>query len=911
MHGKIKPTGRARRAERPGEPGRSRLRSPEAGLLAAALISLAVLLPLRGVFSGLPPAMFLATLTLFMFPGALASLLLLGRRLPLPAHVPVALVLSVGLFGLLGLPALVLHWNPGTYLALCAGVLASSLALAAFRVLEGRSGPPGGRLFTPDWLWVPFLAVAGLLAHLSAVRVRHANEDIWVYLAYVREFLTTDRLGFYYPYTGAEAEFSRLSINGWLLEISTLAWVSGIDPVDLMLTYLSPAMIVAALLAVYALARTILGSETGALLAGTLTGLFFLIYLKSSLFTPGGEFIARIAEDKYVARFLFLPVALALGILFLRERTLLMLALFTFVCWSVVAVHPMGIMFIGIAVGGFALVHLVTNPREWAPTVHLGTAVLSIGFPPAFYLLMTGNPLMRRLDTANPAVREQLLETWQRQDRLIETGAGTYIADPSLFTNPVILAAYAVGVPFLLWRSEGAAKWLLGTMLLSPALIYVPPVATLIGDRIGPWLLFRLAWPAYLAALVTLGWVCYELLRFARSRAERHRGLRELSPFVPLIFATVAAAAAAPSAAAGIGTLDRPENLAQDQTSCADPAFRWMQGVIDTPSLVLAPEAESGCLAAYSGEANVVSFRSRLDDDGLQDAREQVPANARFVREFYGSGVMDERALRFMQNQKVRYVLLPVNSELGTQLEHLPGFTKLEAPGDRYRLYEVNPGELQATPAVRGNTLLRAGETERAVELYNRALAGGEDERFLALVGLGRAHLQNNDFARAATSFEQALEISEDPDVRSLLSQAYLNQADLRRAAAELERAVELEPRRVKHRLQLASILIFIRETGAAIEQHRAVLGLYPEVPLYRVALGSALNQAGQYAAADAEFERALSQNPLSAELYTRVAEAQRHAGRPEEAREAYERALELNPEYGPARKGLEGLERS
>jgi tetratricopeptide (TPR) repeat protein len=80
-----------------------------------------------------------------------------------------------------------------------------------------------------------------------------------------------------------------------------------------------------------------------------------------------------------------------------------------------------------------------------------------------------------------------------------------------------------------------------------------------------------------------------------------------------------------------------------------------------------------------------------------------------------------------------------------------------------------------------------------------------------------------------------------------------------------------------------------------AIAQYRQILEMYPNVPLYRVGLGSALNWSGDHAAADAEFERAVSLNPLSAELHADVANAHRRSGRLEEATAFYERAVELN----------------
>lgn len=86
---------------------------------------------------------------------------------------------------------------------------------------------------------------------------------------------------------------------------------------------LNPTLSWLALLAFYALARVVLKSASGALLAGCLYALYFLINLKPSIYVFGGEFIFRIGEDKFAGRFVFLPVALCLAYAFLEGRVTL------------------------------------------------------------------------------------------------------------------------------------------------------------------------------------------------------------------------------------------------------------------------------------------------------------------------------------------------------------------------------------------------------------------------------------------------------------------------------------------------------------------------------------------------------------------------------------------------------------
>ena len=92
-------------------------------------------------------------------------------------------------------------------------------------------------------------------------------DDIWVYLSWVRDFADSERLALVDPYFGERiAEFSRAKVNGWLLEQAALSRVSGLDTIELVLRYLTPTLVVVALLMVYALALAILKSERAAVL---------------------------------------------------------------------------------------------------------------------------------------------------------------------------------------------------------------------------------------------------------------------------------------------------------------------------------------------------------------------------------------------------------------------------------------------------------------------------------------------------------------------------------------------------------------------------------------------------------------------------------------------------------------------
>lgn len=689
-----------------------RARSPEALVVLSSAGALLVLGPLRAGLDALPGILFFASLVLFMAPGLLMSHWFLRELFPGLASLPAAFVFSTGLFGLSGIPMLFVHTSLDAYLLVAGAVLAVFLGVALGMVVAGRTMQRDDATHDPDhgWLWVPFLLMCSVLAYAARMRVPHSYNDIWVYLAYVREALNTGHLALFEPYFGHETGMSRVKINGWLLEQAALSRTSGVDPVELVLKYLNPTLVVLALLAFYALARVVLKSASGALLAGCLYALFFLINLRPSIYEFGGEFISRIGEDKFTARFVFLPVALCLAFAFLEGRRPRYLAAFTFVCWSVVAVHPVGLAIIGLCVAGFGLAHLALNLRRqeaWYGVVSLGAAVLSVVLAPALYVLATGDSLAALLKSADinahdPDVLANTVFARPGWERILPLGDHLYMAHPSLLLNPVIMLGFVLGIPFLLWRLKRnlAAQMLAGALLTVTAVCYVPPLATFVGDHIVlPGQLWRLAWPIPPLALLALGWISWESMKISEPGLRERGTSRYLIRFLPLALVCVLVALAAPTALAGAREVYATNEAPRGESFPFDPAFRWIGANVTEPSLVFAPDLENTVIPAYSAQANVVSLRGGLILHILPALNERVPGRievpqgARDVRRFYAGSTLQQR-MQILHHYNPDFVLVHANSPPERQLQHLPGFTDLNAPGKRYSLFAVDAERL-------------------------------------------------------------------------------------------------------------------------------------------------------------------------------------------------------------------------
>jgi Family of unknown function (DUF6077) len=694
----------------------TRLRSTDALVLLFSAAAVFLLLPLRGLSVAFPPVAFAATLVLFTAPGLLLSHWLLRDDMAGPTLVPVGFAVSTGIFGLLGVPALILHLSTEDYLLAAGTLLAAVLAVAAWRTLRPKSpaaecspeqealyGPPAG------WLWVPFALLCGVLAFVGIRRVPSSYDDIWVYLSWVKDFASSERLALVDPYFGERiAEFSRAKANGWLLEQAALSRVSSLDTIELVLRYLTPTLVVVALLMVYALALTAFKSERAAVLTASVYALFHIIFIQPSVHNVGVELAARISEDKYAARFLILPVTLLFALLFVERRRWRHLGLFTFFCWAAIAVHPSVLPAIGLCMLGFGVAHVAVNLRlraAWTGMVALALGMWSVVLGPVVLLLFAGRSPEAVLFSADinatpPKVLEYtvfITESWRH---IYELGDGYYIMHPWLLLNPVILGTYAFGVPFLLWRVRTcvAAQLLLGGLAVVTVAVYVPPVATFIGDHlIVPGLLWRLAWPIPLLALITTGWMLWETLGYAEVRL---RGLgigHSVTRVLPLaLVALLTAAAAPPSVEKAVG-LYRKFEVARTTNYDPDPIYPWIGDNMKNPGVLLARDSANNIVPAYTTSLDVVSqrgegmIRDRDELEKLAGSRIDIPQRYLDVHSFFFGPTLDREAYDILRRYHVDYLMVYANSPLDERLKTLPGFSPVDdAPREKYILYNVD-----------------------------------------------------------------------------------------------------------------------------------------------------------------------------------------------------------------------------
>jgi hypothetical protein len=684
-----------------------RLHTLEPYVVVLSAVALVLLGPLRSAFAVFPLVIYLSTLLLFMVPGLVLVRWFFEEHISGAAMIPISFTISLGIFALVGVPLLLLHQSLLLYLWVAYAIVAAAIAGAVIRIFyrkpSDQKGIPIG--FSFDWLWVPFLLLGTAFASVSRIRAPLPDDDIWVYLAWVREFANADKLALLEPYFGHRIGTSRAQIDGWLLDQAALSKIAGIDSVEMVLRYLAPTLVVMSLLAFYALARVLFKSETAALLTGSLYELGLLIHIG-----PTYDLVGRIAEDKFLSFFLFLPVGLTFALLFLESRKVRYVMIFTFLCWAVVAVHPVGLALLGLCTAGFGILYLASRLRDkgaWIRTLSLGTALNSVLVAPLLYLLATGESLVAMLKSADinygdPAVLANMVFVKEGWQRVLELGDNYYMVNPERLLDPAILIAFLVGLPFLLWRLKRslAAQLILGMLLVPTVVCFVPPVATFFGNHIVvPGQLWRLAWPVPLAAFLAVGWMVWELIGYAQTGLNSFGESPRVAHFLPLMLVCALRVAVAPNVAEAKAVYQAIEGT-ERPSPCFDPVFDWIQDNIKKTSVVLAPDKENTCIPAYSTHANVVSLRGGLLLRALPALEKRVPGQIEVpqgdldVRSFYRRSTVEGK-VRILQRYEVDYLIVQTNSPLMRLLKKQPGLTPINIPSDQYVLYAVKRSKLR------------------------------------------------------------------------------------------------------------------------------------------------------------------------------------------------------------------------
>ncbi|MBA3353626.1 MAG: tetratricopeptide repeat protein, partial [Blastocatellia bacterium] len=134
------------------------------------------------------------------------------------------------------------------------------------------------------------------------------------------------------------------------------------------------------------------------------------------------------------------------------------------------------------------------------------------------------------------------------------------------------------------------------------------------------------------------------------------------------------------------------------------------------------------------------------------------------------------------------------------------------------------------------------------------------------------------------------------PGIKLQLAKAYLQESHPDQAAAALKQAITANPDFVEAILLLAKIDLQAGQTGQAIASLEELLKKRGNLGRAQILLADAYHAAGRLEDAARIFRAQIAQSPKNSEAYTFLGLIQQQQNKPEEARQSFEKARELNP---------------
>jgi hypothetical protein len=132
-------------------------------------------------------------------------------------------------------------------------------------------------------------------------------------------------------------------------------------------------------------------------------------------------------------------------------------------------------------------------------------------------------------------------------------------------------------------------------MYVTTVIVYVPPIATFLGDNVVlPGQIWRLAWPVQLAAVLTLGWLVWAAPDYGAAWLRSFGPARLLAGASPILLVVVLTAAAVPQARQGMESIQAHREASRKSGFYpSDSIFPWFRDEMRSSVVVLAPDIES------------------------------------------------------------------------------------------------------------------------------------------------------------------------------------------------------------------------------------------------------------------------------------------------------------------------------
>jgi tetratricopeptide (TPR) repeat protein len=816
-----------------------------------------------------------------MLPGFVLSSVLL-KRLSWLERVPVSFMLGLGLATPYTILAILLRVTLDHLLGMSIGMFVLTVLILLIHNLRSRPCQVDRQDETPevgsgklDLGLIPHvclpLLVAGLIAFLSS-QWPPAGDDI-AGLPHFAEVLRLGQITGSEPFHGTGTPVTpRNELIVWGYQNILLCKLAGTSPVSFFMNS-RPILVVLAFLALYTFLHQSFKERHQALFLLSLWSIYLLA--TTQVEGTGSDLITRSIQDKFQGWFIVAPIVLVFMQWFLESRRPRYLVGFGVGAFGCALLHPITLAQVAILAASYGALYLACERSKralWSLVSVALVLVLCLAIPVVQYLRYLA-PMPIDLAGLGDAVEFARLSMAVSRYRLWLLDGDRYILHPSIVLRPLILLGYLLSPLLLLrLRQSNAARFIIASMVALPLLLYVPPLAAIVGKFVTPFLLWRLAWPLPLLSVLTIGWAIWEALGGASGLVRRHsiRVSAVLHGVGSLAAIGLALVIAWPDVKRGL-TNFRERLSAEAFSTCSTARTALLhldQLAHDQPVDVLASRSLNFCIPAYAAMANVVEFRgygtvNRLPAELIPDSLQRVE-DATY---FSSAIVVDDLVVTAIKRYDIDYVLVEKDRlSLDLQLRHLPTmFTQVY--GDRdYALYAVTK-PLPPSPIVDGNAMLRRCRWDEAEEIFDQILQK-DPPQVLADLGLGMAHEGTGEIAQALAAYlEASRQAGSEPALHARVAETYLLMREPQQAADEYERAVALASERHSLHASLGLAYLLSGRQSAALRSYQQASALQAAegTAVYYSVLGDATMSANWASQAIQSYRTAIAIEPDAA----------------------------------------------
>ncbi len=466
------------------------------------------------------------SLFLFIIPGMILSLLLVGEQFTLLTHFISGLALSVFGVGALGFTGRIFHW-PFQYVKILFAL--SGLIAVLFILRYSVSMRPlykSSRLSGKTFILLLFMIVFGILANIPF----RLSTDDFSFVAYLTNWQHAQQLGFREVFYGTgTANSLRFWLGMFPMSLALLAEISHLHGLLMIGIYLEPFLVMVAIVSIYVLYEDLLSSQDQAIIA-TLFQFVFLFLLRQ-VYQPGFMLLTRPSDDKVFAAFILAPVFFLSIRYFLKSFHWRSGLFFLLVGFSLALTHPIILAYSVFIAGLYATIEILIRKKYTKIWTFSFLLILIIG-PSASLRFIDDAWVARSILRLEPTVDMQntftlnaAREESDTVDTLVTAVEGTpfygfnleriQIVLNRIPDNPLLVFSswsylWVLGAGFL-WslfnlRKNDAAPFVVAASLLV-LLCVIPYTGWLVGYFVSARMLWRSPW------LLPIGLISFILLR--------------------------------------------------------------------------------------------------------------------------------------------------------------------------------------------------------------------------------------------------------------------------------------------------------------------------------------------------------------------------------------------------------------